>query len=108
MANTNFIVQNGLTVGPLTIDAATGSITTTGNLSVAGLTANITQDAITAGTVTSNVLSVSGNITTGNLTTTGNITTGNITVNSTFSASLNNFSSGLKGQILAQQIIFGI
>jgi|APCry1669190770_1035315.scaffolds.fasta_scaffold45175_2 hypothetical protein len=52
MANTNFIVQNGLTVGPLTIDAATGSITTTGNLQVAGFQANTTQDSLTAGTVT--------------------------------------------------------
>jgi hypothetical protein len=37
MANQNFVVQNGLTVGPLTIDAATGSITTTGTVSVSGL-----------------------------------------------------------------------
>ena len=51
MANTNFVVQNGLTVGPLTIDAATGSITTTGTLSVAGLTANTTQETLTANTV---------------------------------------------------------
>jgi len=51
MANTNFVVQNGLTVGPLTIDAATGSITTTGNLIVAGLTANTTQETLTANTV---------------------------------------------------------
>lgn len=36
MANSNFIVQNGLQVGPLTIDAATGSITTSGNVSITG------------------------------------------------------------------------
>lgn len=36
MANSNFIVQNGLTVGPLTIDAATGSITTTGAVNISG------------------------------------------------------------------------
>jgi len=30
MANSNFVVHNGLTVGPLTIDAATGTLTTTG------------------------------------------------------------------------------
>jgi hypothetical protein len=36
MANTNFVVHNGLTVGPLTIDAATGALTTTGNISVTG------------------------------------------------------------------------
>jgi hypothetical protein len=37
MANSNFVVHNGLTVGPLTIDAATGSISTTGTVSVAGI-----------------------------------------------------------------------
>lgn len=37
MANRNFVVQKGLTVGPLTIDAATGSISTTGTVSVTGL-----------------------------------------------------------------------
>ena len=36
MANSNFIVQNGLTVGPLTIDAATGSLTTTGTITSTG------------------------------------------------------------------------
>lgn len=36
MANGNFVVQNGLTVGPLTIDAATGSISTSGNVSITG------------------------------------------------------------------------
>ena len=36
MANGNFVVQNGLTVGPLTIDAATGSISTPGTVSVTG------------------------------------------------------------------------
>jgi hypothetical protein len=37
MANANFVVHNGLTVGPLTIDAATGSISTTGTVSVSGV-----------------------------------------------------------------------
>ena len=36
MANGNFIVQNGLQVGPLTINAATGDISTSGNLTVSG------------------------------------------------------------------------
>jgi hypothetical protein len=36
MANSNFVVQNGLTVGPLTIDAATGSISTSGTVTVTG------------------------------------------------------------------------
>jgi hypothetical protein len=36
MANSNFVVHNGLTVGPLTINAATGDITTSGNLTLSG------------------------------------------------------------------------
>ena len=36
MANSNFVVQNGLTVGPLTISAVTGDITTTGNVTLSG------------------------------------------------------------------------
>lgn len=36
MANSNFVVHNGLTVGPLTIDAETGSITTTGTVDIQG------------------------------------------------------------------------
>ena len=36
MANSNFVVHNGLTVGPLTISATTGDITTTGNLNITG------------------------------------------------------------------------
>ena len=36
MANKNFVVHNGLTVGPLTIDATTGDISTPGNVTVTG------------------------------------------------------------------------
>jgi hypothetical protein len=36
MANKNFVVHNGLTVGPLEIDAATGNLITQGNILVAG------------------------------------------------------------------------
>jgi uncharacterized protein (DUF342 family) len=36
MANKNFVVQHGLTVGPLTIDAATGDINTSGNVVITG------------------------------------------------------------------------
>jgi hypothetical protein len=48
MANKNFVVHNGLTVGPLTINAATGDITTTGNLSVTG---SILQDGAVGATI---------------------------------------------------------
>lgn len=36
MASKNFVVHNGLTVGPLTIDAVTGDIVTSGNLTLSG------------------------------------------------------------------------
>jgi hypothetical protein len=36
MANKNFVVHNGLTVGGLSIDAATGNLTTSGSLIVQG------------------------------------------------------------------------
>ena len=36
MANSNFVVQNGLTVGPMTIFAGNGDVTTSGNISVTG------------------------------------------------------------------------
>jgi hypothetical protein len=51
MANSNFVVKNGLTVGALEIDAATGNITTTGtisgNLSTASIAKNDTSIALT-------------------------------------------------------------
>jgi hypothetical protein len=53
MANSNFVVHNGLTVGPLTIDATTGNINTSGSL-----TSTSTQPASFAGNVT-----ISGNLT---------------------------------------------
>ena len=40
MANNNFVVHNGLTVGALTVTASTGDIATTGNLSVTGTILN--------------------------------------------------------------------
>ena len=48
MANKNFVVHNGLTVGPLTINATTGDITTTGNLLVTG---SILQDGAVGATI---------------------------------------------------------
>ena len=48
MANKNFVVHNGLTVGTLSVDAATGDLTTTGNISVTG---TIIQDGVQGATV---------------------------------------------------------
>ena len=46
MANSNFVVQNGLTVGALTIDAATGSITTSGTIGSTGGFTGISSNQI--------------------------------------------------------------
>lgn len=45
MANTNFIVHNGLTVGPITVDAATGDMTGVGNLSLSNPNITSTSNA---------------------------------------------------------------
>jgi hypothetical protein len=53
MANSNFVVHNGLTVGPLTIDAATGNLTTSGSLIVTGdiqVTGTITDQGVALAT----------------------------------------------------------
>lgn len=89
MANSNFIVQNGLTIGPLTIDAATGSISTTGNITTTGTTTTFINEIVTGteavygnltiGNVTANA---SGTLNPGSVTFTGNILpTGNLSYN---------------------------
>jgi hypothetical protein len=66
MANGNFIVQNGLQIGPLTIDAATGTITTTGNIIS---TSSVSNEQVT--TLTANILVGGSGM--GNITLQGNI-----------------------------------
>jgi hypothetical protein len=100
MANSNFVVQNGLTVGPLTIDAATGSISTTGTVTVtgglavsaisqndssisisdtgAGSNVRIIIDGVTEHTLTSTLTTLDGA-----LTTTGNVVAGSGTTSTT-------------------------
>jgi len=50
MANSNFVVHNGLSVGPLSIDAATGSISTTGTVSGGGNISVPTGSSLLVGT----------------------------------------------------------
>ena len=87
MALGNFVVQNGLTVGPLTIDAATGSITTsgdvsiTGNLGVSQISKNDSKVVINdTGTGSSIVFTIDGGV---EHTMTGSLTTlnGNLLLN---------------------------
>ena len=87
MAGQNFVVQNGLTVGPLTIDAATGSISTTGTVSLEGglavstITKNDSSIAINdTGTGSSIVFTLDGTV---EHTMTGTLTTlnGNVVLN---------------------------
>ena len=73
MANNNFVVQNGLTVGPLTINAATGDIVTTGNITSTSSVANESINTLSANVITAG--SSSGNISiTGNLLPSANVT----------------------------------
>jgi hypothetical protein len=106
MANSNFVVHNGLTVGPLTIDAATGALTTTGNISVTGggsfggLDAAKIQSGASNVAVTTSYVNVSVNGTnvatfssqslslTGFLNTTGNIIANSVEVGSVESSGI--------------------
>ena len=90
MANKHFIVHNGLTVGPLTIDAVTGDLTTSGNVNITG-NLGVSQIAKNDSSVTindtgaaSNVLVVidgttRANVHAGGLTVVGNISALDIT-----------------------------
>ena len=73
MANSNFVVHNGLTIGPLTIDAATGDIVTTGNITITSSVSNEAVNTLSANIITAG--SSSGNIAvTGNVIPSANIT----------------------------------
>jgi hypothetical protein len=79
MANGNFVVQNGLTIGPLTIDAATGSITTTGSVTTGSPTNVIAQGSSNLTVLTSTIYgNISGTpvltATSSGLTVTGDLT----------------------------------
>jgi hypothetical protein len=62
MANSNFVVHNGLTVGPLTIDAATGTVTTTGPILSTGTTPTTFQANIVANSAVDSTSTTSGAI----------------------------------------------
>lgn len=76
MANKNFIVQNGLTVGGVTIDATSGNITTTGVLT----TTNSEHPAEFQGN-----LSVGGTLTVGGVAVNGSAGGSTVLINPTFS-----------------------
>ena len=78
MANGNFVVQNGLTIGPLTIDATTGSISTTGNITTTGTTTTFINEIVTGteavyGLLTANAGIASTSSTTGTFVVTGGV-----------------------------------
>jgi hypothetical protein len=113
MANNNFIVQNGLTAGPLTIDATTGNLTTTGSITSTGGITVVTQEIVlgtevVAGNLVANSGTTSSSTTTGALVVTGGVgisgalnvggtvnATNNILTNlSSTTAQATNFSTG--------------
>ena len=92
MANSNFVVHNGLTVGPLTIDAASGSITTTGNLNITGgvgvsqIARGDSSVAVTDTGPNSTVLITVDGTAQANITSTGMTVAGTLTVNGALAA----------------------
>ena len=113
MANSNFIVQNGLTVGPTTIFAGNGDVITTGNISVSGggLSSNqiysgSSNVTVTASTIYANIASTPVATVTGSLVTIAQPTTvvGTVTA-TTFSgtnvnaATIGNASATLTGTL---------
>lgn len=94
MANKNFVVHNGLTVGPLTIDAATGDINTPGNVTVTGdlgvsqISKNDSSISINdTGTSSTVVVAIDG-------TTEITVNSGGLTVNSGIQAGADIFIAG--------------
>lgn len=96
MANKNFVVHNGLTVGSLTIDAATGDINTPGNVNISGsvgvssIAKNDSSISITDTGSGSNVRiivdgEVEHTINSEGSTIVGNVTTGNVVFTNTLS-----------------------
>lgn len=84
MANKNFIVQNGLTVGPVTIDATTGNITTSGLLVSTSSTPTTLGNLILNGGVPSTSTTTGTLVVTGGIGVVGNITiSGNLNVDGT-------------------------
>jgi hypothetical protein len=61
MSNKNFVVYNGLQVGPLVIDAATGSISTTGTVAAGGVASNNIASATSNVFVGSTTVDVNAN-----------------------------------------------
>lgn len=96
MANSNFVVHNGLTVGPLTINAATGDISTSGNvvltgsgaLSAAAAAGTLTGSTLAAGVTASSLTSVGtlGSLAVTNAVTAGSVVAGGISVGATANA----------------------
>jgi hypothetical protein len=89
MANSNFIVDTGLQVGPLTIFAGNGDVVTTGNVSYTGAGIDTFDTVNASGNVSGQNLNTLGtaNIATlavsGSATVSGNLTVNNLTVTGT-------------------------
>jgi cytoskeletal protein CcmA (bactofilin family) len=79
MANKNFVVHNGLTVGPLEIDAANGNLITQGSISADSLA--VTNNAEFSGNISAANIESLGDISAVNLEVSGDLdVTGNITI----------------------------
>ena len=89
MANQNFVVQNGITIGPLTIDAATGSISTTGNITTTGTTTTFINEIITGTEAVYGLLTANANIPSTNTTNGTFIVTGGVGISGAINTGAN-------------------
>jgi len=107
MANKNFVVHNGLTVGALSVDAASGDLTTSGNIILTGsgsLTASAPASSLTGDTLASGVTKSS-------LTQVGTITTGvwnGSVIQPTYIATLNQNTTGSAASLTTPRNINGV
>ena len=89
MANTNFTVHNGLTVGPTSIDAASGNISTTAQ--IVSTNATTSTSTVTGALVITGGAGIGGNIYLGSNVFAGNPTYNDVNIKYSGSLNVNNY-----------------
>ena len=89
MANTNFVVHNGLTVGTTSIDATSGNITTTGQ--IVSTNATTSTSTVTGALVLTGGVGIGGNIYLGSNVFAGNPTYSDVNIKYSGSLNINNY-----------------
>ena len=89
MANTNFVVHNGLTVGPASIDATSGNISTTAQ--IVSTNATTSTSTVTGALVLTGGAGIGGNIYLGSNVFAGNPTYNDVNIKYAGSLNINNY-----------------